>query len=450
MRRYPLFILLIPLIVAIYLSGHLRHQGPLRHQGEALIKTESTSIISLARIADYPIERPKTWRYRVTLLPTDSTSCSGKEAYVYLLKDSLRTFPTLGDTIWMQARWQTADHPSPYAIVSRWQLRGAANAHNLSLIEHARRIRQRLIQRYRDLGISGDELATLSALTLGYRDTLNRDIRDHFRRSGAAHILAVSGLHTGILYVILFSILTLGGLYQPLLHQNVQRWALHLSLILILWAYAFLTGMSASVVRSVTMFTILNIGLLLRRQAFSINTLAAAAIILLLFRPEDLYNVGFWLSFSAVAALILLAPHVKGYFSGLVVASIAAQLGTLPITLYCFGQISHYFLLTNLFIIPLVTGVFYLAIALLTFGFVPGLGTLLAWLTTLLLRIIHWIVAFIATLPFATTTMHCTLPMMLLLYAAIITGALAIRRSLYWLILTATALTLFCILYTFA
>lgn len=226
-------------------------------------------------------------------------------------------------------------------------------------------MQEQLYKRLSDSGLSGDELATVGALTLGYKEDLDKELKHHFQASGAAHVLAVSGLHTGIIYGLLWWLLTLGGRFKPFHEDKWKRRLLSLVIIAAMWGYAWLTGMTPSVVRAVTMVTIFEIGRMAYRQAFSLNTVAAAAVLILLVHPKDLWSVSFQLSFAATAAIICLTPtlplregrwhRIVTYIVGIVVVSIAAQLGTLPITMYYFHQISSYFLLANLIVLPLAT-----------------------------------------------------------------------------------------------
>ena len=229
-----------------------------------------------------------------------------------------------------------------------------------------------LYQHLEAAGLSGDELATVGALTLGYKEGLDKELRRHFQASGAAHVLAVSGLHTGIIYALLVGILTLGGRYRPLHEDKWGRRSISLIIIVFMWAYAWLTGMTPSVVRAVLMVTLFEFGRMIYRQSFSLNTIASAAVFILFVKPSDLWSVSFQLSFAATAAIVVLADalgttikynslrqtfwgKILNWFSGIIIVSLAAQLGTLGITMYCFHQVSTYFLLTNLIVLPLAT-----------------------------------------------------------------------------------------------
>lgn len=229
-------------------------------------------------------------------------------------------------------------------------------------------LQTRLYSRLQDAGLSGDELATTGALTLGYKEDLTPELRRLFAASGAAHVLAVSGLHTGIIYAFLVGLLTLGGRYRPMHENKLARRTISLVIIGAMWGYAWLTGMTPSVVRAVLMVTIFEVGRMLYRRAFSLNTVGAAAVLILLVRPSDLWSLSFQLSFAATAAIVICVPafphpdirifhqsRLLRYIWGTIVVSLAAQLGTLGITSYCFKQMSTYFLITNLMVLPIAS-----------------------------------------------------------------------------------------------
>ena len=230
-------------------------------------------------------------------------------------------------------------------------------------------LQERLYGRLASAGLEGDELATVGALTLGYKEALRKELRQHFQVSGAAHVLAVSGLHTGILYGVIVWLLTLGGRFRPMHENRIGRRTLSLVIIAAMWGYAWLTGMTPSVVRAVVMVTLFEIGRMVYRQALSLNTIAAAAFLILAARPTDLWSVSFQLSFAATTAIVmgvkaypLPLPEGKGvlgriaqFFLGIIMVSLAAQVGTLPVTVHYFGQVSTYFLLTNLIVLPIAT-----------------------------------------------------------------------------------------------
>lgn len=230
--------------------------------------------------------------------------------------------------------------------------------------------REKVIALYRQLGFTGDELAVLSALTIGDKTELSESVRESYSIVGASHILALSGLHIGLLYAFLFFIL------RPVARKGrTGRCVRSVSLLVLLWAFAFFTGLSPSVVRSVTMFSILALADVFGRQPFSLNTLAVTAWFMLLCNPAGLFDVGFQLSFLAVASILLIQRPVYRLFTvrnrvgksvwGLMSVSIAAQIGTAPLVMFYFSRFSVHFLLTNLLVIPLITIILYAAIFML-------------------------------------------------------------------------------------
>lgn len=300
-----------------------------------------------------------------------------------------------------------------------------------------------LYHRLQAAGLGGDELATVGALTLGYKQDLQPELRRRFQASGAAHILAVSGLHTGVLYFLLISLLTVGGRLRPMHENIVGRCAIGLSVIAAMWGYAWLTGMTPSVVRCVVMITMVEVGKMCYRRSLSLNTIAAAAVLILICRPEDLWSVSFQLSFAATAAIVVLARWAERYihrsewketlagkagawFVGIIIISLAAQAGTLPLTMYYFKQICNYFLLSNLIVMPI--SLFLLPFGLLTVALGgTGLGLLIGKATWALAWLMNHAVGWVESLPGSTTAVSITAPMVWLYYALLI----AFCMSLY-------------------
>ncbi len=298
-----------------------------------------------------------------------------------------------------------------------------------------------LYERLSAAGLSGDELATTGALTLGYKESLDKDLRRHFQASGAAHVLAVSGLHTGIIYGLLLWLLTLGGRVKPRYENRLGRRAISLFIIVAMWGYAWLTGMTPSVVRAVTMVTIFEVGRMAYRQAFSINTIAAAAVLILLVHPSDLWSVSFQLSFAATFAIVIvmsilpsafsiqrIKSRVLSYFVGIVLVSIAAQLGTMPLTMYYFGQISTYFLLTNLLVLPIASFLVPFGLATIALGG-SWLGLYVGKLTYYLAWAMNHSVEWIESLPGSTVQVHISLPMVFIYYGIVLFFLFFLRIS---------------------
>lgn len=297
-------------------------------------------------------------------------------------------------------------------------------------------MQERLYHRLAAAGLDGDELATVGALTLGYKEDLNKELKHHFQASGAAHVLAVSGLHTGIIYGLIWWLLTLGGRFKPRYENHFGRRAISLIIIAVMWAYAWLTGMTPSVVRAVIMVTMMEISRMAYREAISVNAIAAAAVFILIFRPTDLWSVSFQLSFAATIAIVLMADrlgtiiqyhHLRNRFwgrilnwiIGLIVVSFAAQLGTLPISIYYFHQVSAYFLLTNLIVLPLATLLVPFGMATIALGG-SWAGQLVGKVTESLAWLMNHSVGWIEHLPGSTVPAHTNGYMIAAYYVALL------------------------------
>ena len=372
----------------------------------------------------------KCERYDARLIALwDSVSgqwTKGKEdVLVYLLRDSTRTMPVRGDTIIARTLIEERYRRMYSAFAAKWEVRACSQVQKVPL-------QKRLYDRLEAAGLHGDELATTGALTLGYKDDLDPELKRHFQASGAAHVLAVSGLHTGIIYGLLIWLLTLGGRIKPRHENRLGRCVISSVIIAAMWAYAWLTGMTPSVVRAVVMVTMVEVAHMCYRQALSLNTIAAAAVLILLVRPSDLWSVSFQLSFSATAAIVLFAKQMELYLHrkdwnpkwfgriamwllGTVIISIAAQFGTLPITMYYFGQISNYFLLTNLIVLPLATILVPFGLLTIVLGG-SCVGLWIGKVTHGLAWAMNHSVGWIESLPGSTTSVHIGLGMVAIYY----------------------------------
>lgn len=225
------------------------------------------------------------------------------------------------------------------------------------------------------------EYAIASALILGVKDELDNSIRQAYADTGTMHVLAVSGLHVGLIYAVLTLLLARFNTSRR------QRWLGALLVLLALWLYAFITGLSPSVLRSVLMFSLVTLGQALQRRTVIYNTVAFAALVLLYLNPYNLLEVGFQLSFLAVLGIVYLQPRIYNllevrsrvldwvwvYFT----VAVAAQVATFPLGLYYFHQFPVYFWLTNIVVVPAATLVLYSGMLALVFSAVPGLSWLL-------------------------------------------------------------------------
>lgn len=249
----------------------------------------------------------------------------------------------------------------------------------LSSLERTRlkamKFRHKLMEQYGKYGLYGQDFAVVSAMTLGDKSAVSEETRNSYSVTGAAHILALSGMHLGIIYSLL-SFLLLGRKYRN---------GSELLLIVAIWIYTFMVGMSPSVVRAAVMLSVYTFVGLTGRQRMSINALAFAAILMLAYNPLCLYDIGFELSFMAVAFILMYNLSVSSlvpldfqqrhpYFRvvwQLLCMSTVAQLGTLPLIVYYFGRIPVYAILTNFIVIPAAALIIYMSVCVLILSFWP-------------------------------------------------------------------------------
>lgn len=255
--------------------------------------------------------------------------------------------------------------------------------------------REQLLGQYRRMDIQGEEYAVLAAMTLGDKSCLTKSLRKVYSQTGTSHVLALSGLHLSIVFSIL--LLTF-GLFR------INRWVSYWLTLLVLWCFVVLVGMPVSVVRAAIMLSVGSVALLLHRRYASLSALSLAAVIVLVMNPESLWDVSFQLSFMAVLSLVFMAPLVEGIWrprSRVVVwlwstmrTSVIAQLGTAPLVVYYFGNLSVYFLPANLLVsllsMPLLLLSFFFFLSLpLQWAHLVCVSQLLSWLlssATLLLN----------------------------------------------------------------
>lgn len=227
--------------------------------------------------------------------------------------------------------------------------------------------RQRAIDLFDDRGVSDRELGVIAALVLGKRDMVDAETRNAFTDAGTVHILAVSGLHVGIIY--LFAAWIIG----KVIRGRRRSWLRLAAALALLWLYAGIAGFSPSVLRAATMFSFIAAGREFGRFGNIFNMLAVSAFLLLMIDPFLIQSVGFMLSYLAVAGIVLIypvlyplltAPHwILDKIWSLTVVSVSAQAATLPVTLCFFHQFPNYFLLANLAVIPLATVLLYAGLA---------------------------------------------------------------------------------------
>ena len=356
-----------------------------------------------AVVVSEPVEKPKT--VAVDILLTES----GRRLKCYLYKDGRSRSVRIGDGLRIRSRirqnsdWRrgTFDYRryleihgftgSTFVAGWKWQKAEVSLAH-VSRLERTRlyflKLRSRLLERIR----MDDEAAyaVVAAMTLGDKSALTQELKEVYAVTGASHVLALSGLHLGIIYGFL-----------SLFVFSRWRSLMQVLLVLSIWAFVFLVGLPTSVVRSALMLSVYALCSLGHRERMSVNTLAFTAIVVLTVNPQSLFDVGFQLSFMAVLAILVVVPLTDRFVSqaylqshrclkwlwGMTAVSVAAQLGVAPLIAYYFGRFSVCFLLTNFIVVPAATLIIMLSLTVIV---VPSLAYLLiyivGWQNTILTK----------------------------------------------------------------
>ena len=465
-RRFPFVFIFLFTALLVCSAYYLHFPFNLRYD------TEADYIDSLAtfrmHVTEPPTRKPNGWLLNVSLPEY------AQQAVIYLSVDSSQAVPAMGDLLLVRTR---ITRPRPlfkgefdygnhlrlqhkvgvgYVSSGQWQI--ISHLPLRGLRAYAIMVQHRLAGRLKDAGLYGRPLAFISAITLGERDALDSDLRQSFAAAGAAHVLAVSGLHTGIIYLVIINLMTCFGMRRPLYEQRFRRGILSLSIVTMMWVYAFITGLSPSVMRAVLMLTIVQVGWVLRRQSISFNTLAAAACICLWADPLCLFNVSFQLSFAAVAGILLFVPYFNScvnitgnkllrFLRDLLTVSAAATIGTLPVSLYYFSQVSRLFMLTNLVVLPAAYVLVILGIGVLLLAH-TNLG---AWLAVILQHLGDCTCSFVSWvehLPHATLQLSATPWMVVCLVMVIGCCYMRIKQQqLVWLAPAVASIALFCFLH---
>lgn len=293
----------------------------------------------------------------------------------------------------------------------------------------AERLRDQLTRKLYQTGLKNDELAVVSALTLGYRSKLDRETMNCFTDTGTIHVLSVSGLHVALVYYIL----TL--FFIPFKRGNWVGSLYPLLIIICLWCYAFITGFSPSVQRSTVMFSFVIVGSALRRPVNIYNSLMASALVLILLDPHVLWDIGFQLSYLAIFGIVLLQPPLENlipiknkslkWLWTLFTVSLAAQIITFPLSIYYFKQFPNLFWLSNFVAIPGTTIIIWLTLLFFFFSPIASLSNFLASAIQAITHLLLFILKWMSQLPHAVSegivfSSHQTLFLYGLIFALII------------------------------
>ena len=295
------------------------------------------------------------------------------------------------------------------------------------------RLRKKLLHKTSRLFPDTTSRMLIDALCLGYKHELDKEIQTLFITTGTVHLLAVSGLHTGAIYLLIVILLKTTGFKGK---------KMELTVLPLLWGYACLTGLSPSVVRAATILTFITIGKLAQRTYTPLNSVAASAFFTLLIRPSLLYSLSFLLSYSAYCGILLLYPflfHLPGtlprwlsYPYACICLTISAQLLTLPISAFYFHTVNINSFLANLFAVPLTTFLLYSATICLLLP--SAISHILAIIPIFLARLLMRFLAIFAPISLHVSQLYFHPFTLCLLYAGLICLCLYIyTRHASWL-----------------
>jgi competence protein ComEC len=364
-------------------------------------------------------------------------------AIIYFEKDSLSQQLKYGDNILVSGNFNPVNPPmnpgefnykaylkhrsieySAFIKEGSWKMISSDNGD--PILKYAYSLRKKLLTILDKSEMSGREYGVISALLIGYTDKLDPDLIKDYQGSGAMHILSVSGMHVGVIYLVLNFFLFF---FDKFRYGRVPKAVI---LILFVWCYAILTGLSPAILRAATMFSFIALGNAAKYPPNIINTVASSAFTLLVFNPNFLFDVGFQLSYFAVIGIVMIYPYIyKSWGSqywlvdkiwSLIAVSIAAQLVTFPLSMYYFHQFPNYFIMTNIAAVPLSALVIYLGIAYLIFYSVPWLSHVLSKALTYSLQGLNNSISFIEGLPYSVSrAVSITGFEMILIYLVIVT-----------------------------
>ncbi len=285
--------------------------------------------------------------------------------------------------------------------------------------------RERLLTKIRATGMSADVYSIVSAMAFGDKRSLSSHQRESYSVAGASHVLALSGMHLSVVYMLLLMLLSRGKR-----HTYMQT-----AVLLAVWAYVLMVGMPLSVVRSALMCTVFSITFMFSRIGQSLNTLGLSAVLILMLSPQSLWDVGFQLSFTAVLGILLFSGRISGIISAerlqrhramkwcwaMFAVSLSAQILVFPLVLHYFGRFSCYFLLANFVAIPLATAIVYSVVLMCLLLAVPFLGSIAIELVDAEVRLLNFLLEGIASLPGASIdNAYISIPQLFLIYVLII------------------------------
>lgn len=413
LRRYLRFSLtlfngIITCLLFIFLGSFLSYTNDVRNQPYWFGKNYTDSSLVLVTIDETPVDKPNSVKAEAVvnhLFTANGMIAATGRLVIYFRKDSLAASIQYGSQIIFKKDIQEIrDNGNPgafnYKQYALWHgithqvylqspgyiVLPQTNKHTWASFIY--RLQENVLNSLRRYIKPGKELGLAEALLIGYKNDLDKTLVQSYSNTGVVHIIAISGLHLGLIYWLLLKLL------QPLQKRKKLKWLRPFLTIAGLWIFTCLAGAQPSVLRSALMFTCLAAGESLTRKTSMYNTLSLSAFLLLCYDPFWLWDVGFQLSYAAVISIVIFGKPVYHlfYFKNKILdqlwklnaITIAAQILTIPVCLYYFHQFPNYFLLTNLIAVPLSSLILVAEIFLCCITFIPFIaictGKIISWL----------------------------------------------------------------------
>lgn len=411
------------LFVLLFLLGWQRTIDQQHFINDSHFSEKDSVTAWVAFVEEEPSEKSRSWKTILTMRYVREAN-SWVEAkgclIAYFGKDSLQTLPHTGDCIlFFTPPDSISPTLNPYVFDYRNYLKKKGIAHRVYLSADAWQLvegkapfklsrlalqwRSKILHILEESPLTEHEFGVAAAILLGYNDKLDSDIRQIYADTGAAHVLSVSGMHVGVVFLIINTLLAF-------LHRKKYGKIIKAILLFIfIWSYAFITGLSPAVLRAAVMISFVIFSNAFQRRSEIWNTIAASAFFLLIFNPNLLVDVGFQLSYAAVIAIVALQPKISNWFHfstwlgrnvwDLMAVSLAAQIGTAPIAIFYFHRFPTWFMMTNLIVMPFGTLIIYTGTALLLLAFIPLLKTIFGSLLFFEIRFLHFSMEWIKNLP---------------------------------------------------
>ena len=439
-------------ISAVYVQDARNFKNHYRH----FSKAETKVVLKISKVLKSGFYQDK---YVAEVIQIDTTKTRGA-VLLNIQKDSIKALLTIDDQILVNTTFKTVSpslNPNQFnykrylarqgihhqLLIKSTQFLKLSSTTNF-LVGISEKFRNNIQQSLLKHNFKRDELAVVSALLLGQRQDISRELLADYAGAGAIHILAVSGLHVGIILLIL------SFLFKPLEQFKNGNYVKAFCIVLLLWMFAFIAGLSASVVRAVTMFTFIAIGQSLQRKKVVTFSLISSMLFLLIINPMFLFNVGFQLSYLAVFGIIWVQPKLVAIYSPrfliskkvwqLITVSMAAQVGILPLSIYYFHQFPGLFVLSNLVIIPFLGAILLGGILIISISLLKVLPAFLATAYGAIISLMNSFVSWVAAQEqFLFQEISVSFLMMLGCYLFIFLGILLLikktpKRFIYFLV----------------